>query len=325
MAGKENRELNADPIPVSKWRDESKYAFRDIESLDCLKRMIWYYRRVRATIRHLTDDPKYSEDGHLARLTFDQVRQLRRYINTDLHNYSIEFYLQHVTWAMDGGPPPRDGKELHPARDPSKMRRGFSRIANSSDPGKYNYEKFLADTLPFFSAQHAHLVSINRAMGDLHYYATELPFGAFTDVGKREIRHLSEALDQIMTGLMCAAHLQPRKDGESDLVSYLVSCRTDCQRFFESIPRYYQSHRLRLVIFPIDPLAEGNDPELAKAPHQYPIACLPWSAGVYLDFLNSYRMIAQHVMAVIHWSIRLYSLWYFVPRRVLRVISPVLR
>ena len=147
---------------------------------------------------------------------------------------------------------------------------------------QYTYEQFLGETLPFFVAIHAHLVSINRAMSDLHYYATELPFATFTDIGKSEIRHLSTELDRIMTGLLVATHLQPRNSWQSDLGSYLISCRADCQRLFDTIPRYYQRHRLRLIVFSIDP-----PDDLSRGPHAYPVACSPSSAGVYLDFLST--------------------------------------
>jgi hypothetical protein len=50
---------------------------------------------------------------------------------------------------------------------------------------------------------------------------------------------------------------------------------------------------------------------------------VPWSAGAYLDFLDTYQNIVHHLMAVIVWSVRLYSLWYFVPRRYLQLIAPM--
>ncbi len=311
---------------VLPWAAEKILAFGQIDCLECLSPMTWYYRRVRASIRHLCGDPGFAASGHLARMTFEQIRRIRRYIDTDLHNYSIEFYLQRKEWARSAALAPRSGKDQkrggpHPSVCVESMKEGagFFRVRTLGEQA-YTYEQFLGETLPFFIAIHVHLVSINRALSDLHYYVTELPFATFTDIGKSEIRHLTTELDRIMTGLLVATHLQPRSSWQSDLVSYLISCRADCQRLFQTIPRYYQSHRLRLIIFPIDPLNE-----VSSGPHALPIACSPWSAGVYLDFLIAYQNIAQHVMAVLHWALRLYSLWYFVPRRVLRVISPVFR
>lgn len=322
------------------WIKETEEAFGDIEPLECLRPMVWYFRLVRSTIRHLAGDERFEGSDCLARLNFDQVREIRRFINTDLHNYSIEFYLQRKRWARLVREPSNRGQQLaaraqtpdvasswprNPSQDPRQMKRGFRWIADGDDEGLYTYEHFLAETHTFFVAIHAHLVSINRALGDLHYFATELPFPEFTPVGKSEILHLTSELDRVMTGLLAATHLQSHRHWQSDLVNYLISCRTDCQRFFETIPRYYQSHRLRLIIFPIDAPAPENDPESTRTSHGLPIPCLPLSAGVYMDFLSSYQNIVQHSMAVIHWALRLYSQWYFVPRRVLRVISPVLR
>lgn len=294
-----------------------------IKPLECLCPMTWYYRRIRASIGYLAGDEKYANKENLARMTYEQVRYLRRYINTDLHNYSVEFYLQRLSWSeMKNGEKFDQEKFPHWSVAPDKMKKrsGFRRIYTNNDQ-KYGYGDFLAETLPFFSAIHAHLVSINRALGNLHYYVTELPFATFTDVGRTEIIRLTSELDHLMMGLLVATHLQPRKEHQADLVSYLISCRADCQRLFETIPRYYQSHRIRLIVFPIDP----PSPESPPGPHPFPKTCLPGCSGVYLDFLNSYQNIAQHILAVIHWALRLFSLWYFVPRRVLRVISPVLR
>jgi hypothetical protein len=82
---------------------------------------------------------------------------------------------------------------------------------------------------------------------------------------------------------------------------------------------------MRLAVFPIDPpvgdLDQTDDPS-GFEPQVFPVTCLPWSAGVYLDFLAAYEDIALHVIAVLVWAVRLYSLWYFVPRRYLRLIAP---
>jgi hypothetical protein len=295
-----------------------------MEPLQCLRPMVWYYLCIHGSIRHLAGDKDYESDDHFTKMSPEQVREFRRYINSDLENYGLEFYLQRAAWAdkckqAKGDPGHERKAKENPAKHPCQMKGGFRRIVEGE---KYTYEEFLGETLPISVAIHAHLVSINRALGDLYYYATELPFAAFTPVGKSEILHLTTELHRIIIGLFVATHLQPQAEWQRDLANYLITCRADCQRFFETIPRYYQTHRMRLVIFQIEP--DTQDTHMSK-PYPHPLACLPWSAGVYLDFLAAYENIVRHAMAVIHWTIRLHSRWSFVPRRYLRLISPFLR
>jgi hypothetical protein len=323
-----------------------------IEPLECLRGMAYYYQAVYRTIRHLVGDPRHTDiggvdetgevagsrggrleplkedtpKGGLYRLSFDEVRSLRRFINTDLEHLGMEFYLQRVEWALRCRRECTDSRKPTPAArrrpdlHPCLMTGGFHRISKTGEVGDYPYERFLGETQAIFSAIHAHLVSINRAFGDLYYHVAELPFSSFTPAGKSEIGHLSSELNRIMRGLIVATHLQPQKEWQQDVVSYLLTCRADCQRFFETIPHYYQMHRLRLVVYPLDRV---QDDEARGGPHDFPLACLPWSAGVYLDFLQAYQNIAHHTLAVLHWAIRLHARWNFVPRRVLQAIAPI--
>jgi hypothetical protein len=305
--------------------------------------MVWYYQVVNRSIGHLTGRDRNKFDEHLVKISPEQVRDFRRYINTDLDNLSIEFYLQRAEWARDCHADehrdkhrPRHKKDAlaNPSRHPCKMKGGFGRIAESGEELAYTYEQFLGETLPIFVAIHNHLASINRALGNLYYYMTEVPFSSFTPTGKTEILHMTKVLERLMLGLLVATHLQRRHEWQTDLVSYLVSCRSDCYRFLETIPRYYQNHRMRLVVFPISPVPEDADPYRVpenvvdlysgkRRLNQLPLTCVPWSAGAYLDFLDTYQNIVHHLMAVIVWSVRLYSLWYFVPRRYLQLIAPM--
>lgn len=306
--------------------------FGDVDRLDCLRAMTHYYQTVYRTIRRLVDEDRRSPamphpgwDSDIFRLSEDEVRRLRRFINSDLEHLGMEFYLQRVGWALrcsrecDLHQPSADARRSA-AKHPCLMKGGFRRIVEEGSATAYPYEKFLGETQAIFGAIHAHLVSINRAFGDLYYHVANLPFSSFTLAGKSEIWHLSSELNRIMRGLLVATHLQPQRDWQSDLISYLLTCRADCQRFFETIPHYYQMHRLRLVVYPI---GTAQDDEGREGPHEFPLACLPWSAGVYLDFLQAYQNIAHHSLAVIHWSIRLYARWNFVPRRVLQAIAPI--
>jgi len=299
----------------------------EIDPLRCLEPMAWYYQVVNRSIGNLAGRARNEPDEHLARMSPEQVRDFRRYINTDLDNLSIEFYLQRAEWARECHAAKRQRRHIkdaldNPSRHPCQMKGGFARIA--VDGQQYGYEEFLGETLPIFVAIHNHLTSINRALGNLYYFATEVPFSSFTPTGKTEILHMTNELDRLMLGLLVATHLQRRHDWQTDLVSYLVSCRSDCYRFLETIPRYYQNHRMRLVVFPIDPVPKEVDPYAPKSkPSLLPLSCVPWSAGAYLDFLDTYQNIVHHLLAVIVWSLRLYSLWYFVPRRYLRLISPM--
>lgn len=309
---------------VSKKIDFKKI-FADIEELQCLREMVRYYQYINRSIRHLAGDKAYAPEHFLARMSVDQIRDVRRYINGDLEHLSIEFYLQRVSWALKCHKRPPHQREAaeNPSKHPCMMKGGFNQIVLS---GKvvYTYEEFLGETLPIFVAIHNHLASINRALGNLYYYVTEVPFSSFTPTGKTEILHLTKELERLMRGLLVATHLQRSYSWQTDLLNYLISCRSDCFRFLETFPRYYQNHRMRLVIFPIDPVSSENDPYGRRDQpfHALPLACVPWSAGTYLDFLDSYQAIVHHLMAVIAWSIRLYSLWYFVPRRFLRLIAP---
>src|SRR2546421_3517549 len=308
--------------------------YRGIKPLECLDSMKRYYQFIFQSIYHLVGHERFSGKRNLAHMNFEHVRTFRRYVNADLDNLSIEFYLQRVGWARDcrkkkNVKAHREEALEDPAHHPCAMREGcgFKNIVDKTvDKIKdYTYEEFLGETLPIFVAIHSHLVSINRALGNLYYYATEAPFSSFTPTGKSEIRNLTRQLNRIMKGLLIATHLQPQSSTQYDLINYLVSCRADCQHFVETIPRYYQTHRMRLVVFPIDPpVSDLNriDDSLEFEPQVFPVTCLPWSAGVYLDFLAAYEDIALHVMAVFVWAIRLYSLWYFVPRRYLRLVAP---
>lgn len=322
--------------PTFKQIDLTK-VFGDMEPLQCLKPMVWYYQCVNRSIKHLAGDKNFCDVRYLSTMPPDQVLDFRRYINTDLDNLSIEFYLQRVEWAKKCRTAILEDEKTHrevaleaPTRHPCLMKRGFRAIVDCRDDAymdAYTYEQFLGESLPMFVAIHNHLASINRALGNLYYFVTEVPFSGFTPTGKTEILHITNELERLMLGLLVATHLQERHDWQGDLVNYLISCRSDCQRFFETIPRYYQNHRLRLVIFPIDPVPTLDNPyhHKDKVHHHLPLTCLPWSAGAYLDFLGTYEGIAHHLMAVFVWSVRMHSLWSFVPRRYLRLISPMLR
>ena len=176
----------------------------------------------------------YLDEACLTRMSPERVREFRRYINADLENYGLEFYLQRVEWAHkcreNCTGDDRHAASMSPAKHTCQMHRGFRRIVDSKD---YSYADFLGDTLPAFVALNVHLNSINRALGTLYYYVTELPAAAFTPLGKSEIQHLTRELNRIMRGLLVATHLQPQADWQRDLVNYLISCRADCQRFFE--------------------------------------------------------------------------------------------
>ncbi|HEU0301649.1 MAG TPA: hypothetical protein VFR37_19495 [Longimicrobium sp.] len=322
----------AAPSPADDQNRLDDLIFGGIEKLDCLRAMAHYYQTVYRTIRHLVGSsghpgtpplPGTTED--VIRLSEEEVRLLRRFINSDLEHLGMEFYLQRVEWALrcsrERGTPEHEADARRtPATHPCRMQGRFGRIAQTGKALDYPYEDFLGETQAIFGAIHAHLVSINRAFGDLYYHVANLPFASFTPAGKNEIGHLSSELNRLMRGLMVATHLQPQREWQTDLVSYLLTCRADCQRFFETIPHYYQMHRLRLILYPID--GRESD-EGRQGPHDFPVPCLPWSAGVYLDFLQAYQNIAHHTLAVIHWSIRLYARWNFVPRRVLQAIAPV--
>jgi len=313
--------------------------------------MTRYYQCVLGSIKHLAGVKQNGDQTcELWRMSFEQVRDLRRYINSDLEHFGLEFYLQRMGWARECAEVlrrPADDRERrnhmkdaqkNPARHPCRMRAGFFHILyppeqkpkektesqTKKHKREYKYEEYLGQTLHIFVAIHSHLTSINRALADLYHYVTQAPFSTFTPLGKSEIQHLTRELNRIMRGLLVATHLQPQAEWQYDLINYLMSCRADCERFIESIPDYYQTHRMRLVVFKIDPLTPdtGFDPDDTKTPHLFPVPCLPWSAGMYSDFLSAYQSIAVHVLAVLHWALRLYSLWYFVPRRYLRLVSP---
>lgn len=310
-----------------------KAAFGEIESLDCLAPMVTYYTLLRESIYGLLEKGGESGEQHvLSRMPRDQVRELRRYVNADLEQYGIEFYLQRLDWALqqmerqDRGPGCQScGKEKwKSAHCTCQMlsHTGFARVALKGK-NEYPYAEFLKDTLPIFTAMHSHLVSINRGMANLYHRMTELPVAMFSPAGRGEILQLTRQLDRIMAGLLVATHLQPQKPWQGDLVGFLLSRKTDCQRLSDTLHRLYQTHRLRLIIFPIDDVAPNRDPyDDEGTPAVYPISCLPESAGIYMDFLGDYRVLVHHARAIIHWAIRLHSLWYFVPRRVLRSIAP---
>jgi hypothetical protein len=292
-----------------------------IDYLPCLRSMVVYYQRIYKSINHLVGHDAFDSREYFYNISSEHIRRFRRYINSDLNNLSIEFYLQRAQWASEcrdkwaSEAEHREDAMKTPARHPCLMKGGFRSIAEGRE---YTYEHFMGETLPIFIAIHNHLVSINRALRDLYRYVTDAPFSSFTPTGKSEILNLTSQLNRIMQGLLVATHLQPQKDDQRDLVSYLISRRADCQHFFETIPLYYQTHRMRLVV---SAAPDGAAPEAAW-PYELPVTCLPWSAGVYLDFLSAYESIALHVMAVFAWAIRLYSLWHFVPQRYLRLLAP---
>lgn len=289
------------------WPNERKRILGTIEPLESLDSMAWYYRRVRDGVRHLCGVKKYQDSACLVRVSSSEMRRLRRYINTDLHGYRVEFYMQRRQWAVD----PKSAPEHLEALGVLPMGGGFCR----GDP--YHYDEFVLETRAEFDAILSHLVAINRLVGYLHYCTTELPFATFTKIAKGEILHVASQLDRVMTALMVATHLQPRAEWQADLLSFLVSRRADCQRFLETVPKYYQTHRLRLVTEDEDALKGQPVLDVAAAP-----TCLPWCAGVYLDFLNALSGIAQHSLAIVNWCIRLYSHWYRVPPRFASLVSP---
>jgi|GEM_PF-1934215 len=301
------------------------------DRLECLESMIWYYQCINESIWYLAGRKGYDSELNFAKWSPEQVRDFRRYINTDLDNLSLEFYLQRAQWAIECYDKRRESghheeARKNPSRYPCQMKGGFQLIAKSGKRSAYTYEQFLGETLPIFVAVHSHLTSINLALGRLYYYITEVPFSSFTPTGKTEILHMTKELERLMLGLLVATHLQPKELWQTDLVNCLISCRSDCFRFLETIPRYYQNHRMRLVVFPIEPVPKDIDPYDSDNKDRYeplPLSCVPWSAGAYLDFLDSYQSIVHHLRAVIVWSIRLYSLWYFVPRRYLTHIAPM--
>jgi hypothetical protein len=303
------------------------------DRLECLESMIWYYQCINESISYLAGRKGHERDTNFARMSPEQVRDFRRYINTDLDNLSLEFYLQRAQWAVDCYDKTKKAASAHheeacdnPSRHPCSMKGGFQLITKTGKRSAYTYEQFLGETLPIFVAVHSHLTSINRALGKLYYYITEVPFSSFTPTGKTEILHMTKELERLMLGLLVATHLQRKEPWQTDLVNCLISCRSDCFRFLETIPRYYQNHRMRLVVFPIEAVPKHIDPYDDGNKDRYeplPLSCVPWSAGAYLDFLDSYQTIAHHLRAVVVWSIRLYSLWYFVPRRYLRHIAPM--
>jgi hypothetical protein len=75
--------------------------YGEIEPLQCLHNMALYYQCILGSIKHLVG-VKESEDptAKLWRMSFEQVRDLRRYINSDLEHFGLEFYLQRVEWAL---------------------------------------------------------------------------------------------------------------------------------------------------------------------------------------------------------------------------------
>src|SRR6185295_11495247 len=164
----------------------------------------------------------------------------------------LEFYLQRAQWAIEchADKQKREGEHNenareNPSRHPCQMKGGFQLIAESGERSVYTYERFLGESRPIFVAVHSHLTSINLALGRLYYYITEVPFSSFTPTGKTEILHMTKELERLMLGLLVATHLQRRYDWQSDLLNYLVSCSTDCFRFLDTFPHYYQNHRMR--------------------------------------------------------------------------------
>ena len=235
------------------------------DRLECLESMIWYYQCINESISHLAGRKGYEEEAYFARMSPEEVRDFRRYINTDLDNLSLEFYLQRAQWALECYREKDEAEHDEKARDnpprhPCQMKGGFQLIAKRGDKSAYTYEQFLGETLPIFVSIHSHLTSINRALGELYYFITEVPFSSFTPTGKTEILHMTKELERLMLGLLIATHLQRKNVWETDLVNCLISFRSDCYRFLETIPRYYQNHRMRLVVFPIDPVPDSIDP-----------------------------------------------------------------
>lgn len=300
-----------------------------IEALGCLEAMAWYYRVIYSAIRHCVGDEKYNAYWFFSTFSAEEIQELRRQIDADLENLGIEFYLRRMGWALECRKAMLNKEEkenhlqkarLNPARHPCQMKKGhgFRRVVEG---GEYSFEDFLAETLPAFITIHAHLVAINRLLGDLYSFVAELPLASFTPPGKSEIREMTSELNRIMRGLLVATHLQPQADWQRDLVSFLASSRSDCLRFFETVPQYFLSHRRRLVVFPLE-LSPEDDAESGIF-RSLPLTCLPWSSGVYQDFLTTYESLARHTLSVFNWSLRLYSRWYFVPKRYLQLISAI--
>ena len=290
---------------------EEKVYYGNIEPLDCLYKMVKYYQMVYQTIMFILKPDNRKFRPKMYRLSTVQVREFRRYINSDLEHLSLEFYLDRAGKALD--PSHRSNSRMKPES-------GFSLIKKHNSTAHYTYLDFMADSSHIFSAIHSHLVSINRALGDLYYNVTELPLSSFTPIGKSEIIHLTSELNRIMRGLLVATHQSPQVRWQNDIANYLMSVRSDCERFFHSIPQYYASHRARLIVFPL--LPEEMTEHEHNQPYEHPISCLPLTAGVYVDFLHIYQNIASHVLAVLNWSIRLRSKFYFVPRRYIQSIAP---
>ncbi len=300
-----------------------------IEQLGCLEAMAWYYWVIHSAIRHCVGDEEYKAQWFFSTFSAEEIQELRRQIDADLENLGIEFYLRRLKWALEcrkelEDPAKREKHlqeaRLNPARHPCQMKKnhGFRRIV---DGWEYPFVDFLAETLPAFITIHAHLVAINRLLGDLYSFVAELPLASFTSSGKSEIREMTSELNRIMRGLLVATHLQPQMDWQRDLVSFLASCRSDCLRFFETVPQYFLSHRRRLVVFPLELSSEGDAEDVLF--QSLPLTCLPWSSGVYQDFLITYESLARHTLSVFNWSLRLYSRWYFVPKRYLQLISAI--
>ncbi|MCR9096060.1 MAG: hypothetical protein NXI30_17690 [bacterium] len=266
------------------------------------------------------------------RMERGQIDRVCRYINTDLLNYALEFYLQRKRWALDANGNARDlsgearrrFQENAFAANPfpellsMKSGCGFRRILDTKNPDAYSFNEFLGDSHTHFAAIHGHLVAVNETFARIHKVSLELPLGSFSDAARAEVLHLTSEMDRVMEGMMVAIHLQPRVHRESDLVSYIVTSRSDAQRLIDTLPRYYQDHRLRLVI-------EGSSASREGDQGFFPTPCLPDYAGAYMELLTGFELVASHALAILSWSIRMMALWYQVPSRVLQSVSPAQR
>src|SRR5215207_3987701 len=86
--------------------------YDQIEYLPCLRSMVVYYQRIYKSINHLVGNEAFAEGEYFYNMSSEDVRRFRRYINSDLNNLSIEFYLQRAQWASTCRRKP-EGEEGH--------------------------------------------------------------------------------------------------------------------------------------------------------------------------------------------------------------------
>ena len=305
-----------------------------IQPIQCLMSMVWYYQVVYRAIVYFSssEDELEQDDGSMfTRFSRDEINEINSYITSDLEHYSLEFYLVYKEKAfrcrekMNSQDETDREKHLkdaicNPAAHPCQMIQGFRDIVDDEKEGAYEFDLFLGQAGSLFTGIHAHLVSINRVLSDLYYFTTELPFSSFTPPGKNEIRRLTSGLNGIMRGLLVATHLQPQALWQSDIINYLITCRADCLRLIKMIDSYYHNHKIRLNV---DYYESKVDQSILTEADKWTTLriCQPMTAGVYLDFLTSFKTIAQHTLAIYHWAIRLFSVFFKVPDSYERFIS----